>query len=87
MHSGGWKKLQEAAVDPRTFRERVQSTTGVERVINFYGMVEQLGSIFVEGEDRLLHAPDFADVIVRDPVVVTATLPPFEAQLGVRIGF
>ena len=31
-------------------------------------MVEQIGSVYLEGADGLLHPPNFADVIVRDPV-------------------
>ena len=34
---------------------------------NFYGMVEQLGSIILEGPDGLLYPPNFGDVIIRDP--------------------
>jgi hypothetical protein len=30
-------------------------------------MVEQVGSVFMEGPDGFLHAPNFADVIIRDP--------------------
>src|SRR5437773_1410077 len=30
-------------------------------------MVEQVGSVFLEGDDGYLYAPRFADVIVRDP--------------------
>lgn len=67
LHSGGWKKLQDIAVDNLTFRQSLRDATGLRRIYNFYGMVEQLGSIFLEGEDRLLYPPDFADVIVRDP--------------------
>lgn len=68
VHSGGWKKLQDAAVDQRTFRERVQSVTGVERVINFYGMVEQVGGVYFENPIHHLQAPIYSEVIVRDPV-------------------
>jgi hypothetical protein len=68
VHSGGWKKLQEEAVDNATFRSRLMSLTGLHRVFNFYGMVEQIGSVFVEGDDGHLYPPSFADVIVRDPV-------------------
>ena len=67
VHSGGWKKLVEEAVDNRTFRSVARETTGLARIYNFYGMVEQIGSVFVEGEDGLLYPPNFADVIVRDP--------------------
>jgi hypothetical protein len=70
VHSGGWKKLQEAAVDPSVFRERVQSATGVEKVINFYGMVEQVGGVYFENPVHHLHAPNFSDVIIRDPVTL-----------------
>jgi len=45
---------------------------GIRHIHNFYGFVEQLGSIFVEADDGLLYAPNYADVIVRDP----ATLQP-----------
>lgn len=67
VHSGGWKKLAEEAVDNDTFKSRLREATGLSRVYNFYGMVEQVGSVFLEGEDGFLHAPNFADVIVRDP--------------------
>jgi len=70
VHSGGWKKLQDAAVDSRTFRERVQSATGVERVINFYGMVEQVGGVYFENPIHHLHAPIYSDVIIRDPITL-----------------
>jgi hypothetical protein len=74
VHSGGWKKLQEAAVDPDTFRSRVQAATGVEQVINFYGMVEQVGGVYFENPIHYLHAPIYSEVIVRDPVTL-APLP------------
>jgi acyl-protein synthetase LuxE len=70
VHSGGWKKLQDAAVDPRSFRERVQAATGVEQVINFYGMVEQVGGVYFENPIHHLHAPIYSEVIVRDPVTL-----------------
>jgi Acyl-protein synthetase, LuxE len=68
IHSGGWKKLIEMAVPAPEFRARFQKATGLTRIYNFYGMVEQVGSIFLEGEDGYLYAPNFADIIIRDPV-------------------
>lgn len=67
LHGGGWKKLAQQAVDWETFGRGVRTALGVERVHNYYGMVEQVGSIFVECEFGHLHAPTFADVIVRNP--------------------
>jgi len=67
VHSGGWKKLAGEAVDNAAFKQTVAHKTGLKRVYNFYGMVEQIGSIFLEGDDGLLYPPIFGDVIVRDP--------------------
>jgi hypothetical protein len=36
-------------------------------VLNYYGMVEQTGSIFMECPFGHLHASIFSDVIIRDP--------------------
>jgi hypothetical protein len=67
VHSGGWKKLQDEAVGSREFKEGLRAATGVSRSYNFYGMVEQIGSVFVEGDDGDLYCPNFADVVIRRP--------------------
>jgi hypothetical protein len=68
IHSGGWKKLEQMKVSNAEFKRQLRDSTGLGRVYNFYGMVEQVGSVYLEGEDGYLYAPNFADVIVRDPV-------------------
>lgn len=68
IHSGGWKKLEQESVGNAEFKQALRAATGLRRVFNFYGMVEQIGSVFLECEHGLLHAPNFGDVIVRDPV-------------------
>lgn len=67
IHSGGWKKMAERAVDNSVFRSSLEAAFGLKRVFNFYGMVEQIGSIFLEGPNGLLYPPNFADVLIRDP--------------------
>ena len=49
------------------FRRKFRDVTGLKRIYNFYGMVEQVGSVFLEGDDGYFYPPNFADVIVRDP--------------------
>ncbi|HXP96304.1 MAG TPA: long-chain fatty acid--CoA ligase [Telmatospirillum sp.] len=66
LHGGGWKRLQQEAVDNATFKRVLREKSGLCRVHNFYGMVEQLGGIFLEGDDGLLHPPLFGDIIIRD---------------------
>ena len=67
VHSGGWKKLIEQAVDNETFKSSIQKICGINKIHNFYGMVEQVGSVYVECEKGVLHAPSFSDIILRDP--------------------
>lgn len=67
IHSGGWKKMIERSVDNKVFRAELGKAFGLTRIYNFYGMVEQIGSIFLEGPDGLLYPPNFSDVIIRDP--------------------
>lgn len=67
VHSGGWKKLADVGVSNEAFKARLRDVFGIERVHNFYGMVEQVGSVFFECPAGFFHPPNFADVIVRDP--------------------
>jgi hypothetical protein len=68
LHSGGWKKLTDIAVDNNTFRKLLNEKFGLQQIYNFYGMVEQVGSVFMENSDGYLHCPNFADVIIRNPL-------------------
>lgn len=65
FHSGGWKKLQNISVDNHTFKTSLKNYFGLLKIHNFYGMVEQVGSIYVECEEGLLHAPNFSDILIR----------------------
>lgn len=67
VHGGGWKKLADRAVSPARFREALCEVSGLNRVLDYYGMAEQTGSIFMECEHGHLHAPVWADVAIRRP--------------------
>lgn len=68
FHSGGWKKLQHEAVCASEFNARAKAVLGDVKIHNYYGMAEQLGSIFVECEAGHLHVSNFSDIIIRDPI-------------------
>ena len=68
IHSGGWKKMEDRKVDNTKFRAELKRRVGLSQIYNFYGMVEQIGSIFLEGNDGRLYPPNFSDVIIRNPV-------------------
>ena len=65
IHGGGWKKLSEEAIDNKIYKSLIESVCGIKKVYNFYGMVEQTGSIFMECEEGYLHCSIFSDVMVR----------------------
>ncbi len=75
IHSGGWKKMEADKVGNDEFRACLARRFNLTKVYNFYGFVEQIGSIFLEGEPGLLYPPNFTDVVIRDPVTWEA-LPP-----------
>jgi hypothetical protein len=68
VHGGGWKALAAEAVTRTRFARGLRERVGITRLCDYYGMVEQIGSVFLEGACGHLHAPNHADVIVRDPV-------------------
>ena len=75
IHGGGWKNILNQAVDKDAFNSRVSEATHMTRLYNYYGMVEQTGSIFMECEHGHLHASAWSDVVVRDPIDFTPLAP------------
>lgn len=68
IHGGGWKKLQASSVSDTAFRQALRDRFGLAQCCNYYGMVEQTGSIFMQCEHGHLHASNWSDVLVRDPL-------------------
>lgn len=69
IHGGGWKKLVNEKVSPEEYKERLHEVCGIlpENVHDYYGMVEQTGSIYMECKCGHLHTSVFSDVIIRRP--------------------
>lgn len=65
IHGGGWKKLADQAVDNATFKRLLRDVAGIRRVHNYYGLVEQAGSIFMECGHGHLHCSNYSDILVR----------------------
>jgi phenylacetate-coenzyme A ligase PaaK-like adenylate-forming protein len=66
LHGGGWKKLENISVDNQAFKNMLNNVAGIQKVYNYYGMVEQTGSIFTECKNGHLHCSLFSDIIIRD---------------------
>ncbi len=65
IHGGGWKKLAEKAVSAEAFKKELQEVCKINRVHDYYGMVEQTGTVYMECDQGHLHASIFSDVITR----------------------
>ncbi len=72
LHSGGWKRLQDQAVEKAVFNDQLARLFGCSPhcIIDFYGMVESVGVIFPDCQEGNKHGPSFGDVIVRDPLTL-----------------
>mgnify|MGYP005630532713 CR=1 FL=1 len=66
FHGGGWKQLENQSVDNIEFKNRISNISKISNIHNYYGMVEQTGSIFVECEHGFFHASSFSDLIIRN---------------------
>jgi hypothetical protein len=68
VHSGGWKKLEAISVAREEFDSALLATVGTgSRVLDYYGMAEQIGMIFPLCRHGVRHVPVWGDVLVRDP--------------------
>lgn len=69
IHGGGWKKLLSQSVSPNDFKQTLSDICGinVNNIHDYYGMVEQTGSVYMECECGHLHAPVFSDILIRRP--------------------
>ena len=68
IHSGGWKKLQDLSVNNTTFKQQLYTKFKIKEIYNFYGMAEQVGSVYLENSEGYLHCPNYSDIIIRNPI-------------------
>lgn len=66
LHGGGWKKMQQHAVSNKAFKQAVAEQLGAIKVHDYYGMVEQTGTIYIECEHGFLHTPTWSDISIVD---------------------
>lgn len=67
VHSGGWKKLEGSRIERDRFDDALLKDLSTEsRVIEYYGLVEQVGIVYPRCSEGFFHVPIWADVLVRD---------------------
>ena len=68
MTGGGWKRLVSESISQEDFKSRMRDVFGIGHFLDHYAMVEQTGCIYAECEYGHLHASNYSDVFVRDPL-------------------
>ena len=63
---GGWKKLENKGVSNNIFKRKIKKKFNINKIYNYYGLIEQTGSIFFECENGYFVSSIFSEVIVRD---------------------
>ncbi len=66
IHGGGWKKLSNLNINKKNFNTEISKICGIRNIYNYYGMVEQTGSVFLECEYGYFHSSIYSDIIIRD---------------------
>lgn len=68
LHTGGWKKLTDLNVNKDTFVQNISTILNIEKgnVIDFYGMTEQLGTVYPDCEYGYKHMPLYSEIIIRN---------------------
>ena len=66
IHGGGWKKIEEKKMGRVKFNNLIKKRFGIKNIRNYYGLVEQIGSIFFECKCGYFIASNFSEVIIRD---------------------
>lgn len=64
VHFGGWKR--EEGGHPAQLRALFEERLGVSRVVDLYGLTEQLGIVYADVGDRARRVPSVSEVVVRD---------------------
>ena len=67
IHGGGWKKLEDIKISNREFKKILYKKLKIKNIYNYYGLIEQTGSIFIESPIcGYFHTTTYSDIIIRD---------------------
>jgi len=67
LHGGGWKKLDKLKINNDNFKKKLFTKLKLKKIHNYYGLVEQTGSIFIESNEcGYLHTSVYSDILIRN---------------------
>ena len=67
IHGGGWKKMEKFKINNSSFKKKLFEKINLTKVHNYYGLVEQAGSVFIESRKcGYFHTSIYSDIFIRD---------------------
>ena len=66
IHGGGWKKLNNLGLTNSDLKKSIYKKYRIKKLINYFGFVEQTGSIFLECSLGNFHTNEITNIYVRD---------------------
>ena len=66
IHGGGWKKMEHFKISNNEFKKSLKNKFKIKKIYNYYGLVEQTGSIFFECDCGFMIASNYSDVLIRN---------------------
>jgi len=72
LHLGGWKKLTDINITREEFYKEISEFFNIEKdkIIDIYGMTEQLGTVYPDCEFGNKHVSIYSDIIIRNPLTL-----------------
>jgi len=66
IHGGGWKKMEKYSITNKKFKIDLKKKLNLKKIYNYYGLVEQTGSIFLECGCGYFVSSNFSEVMIRN---------------------
>ena len=66
LHGGGWKKLEKLKISNKKFKKKLAQKFNLQKIVNYYGLIEQVGSIFLECKCGYFNTTDYSKILIRD---------------------
>jgi len=66
LHGGGWKKMEKFKISNNEFKINLTKKLNIKKFLNYYGLAEQTGSIFLECKCGYFISSNYSDVLIRD---------------------
>jgi len=67
LHGGGWKKMENLKINSHEFKKKIKDKINTKNIYNYYGLIEQTGSIFLECLNcNCFKTNSYSEIIIRD---------------------